>query len=164
MAASSHMFWWGPWAMMVTQVGDGTLALTSWSAHGKVCPSQLTDGANLRHSATPTKAGCKATTRAGLGEMDEDNLRMRGEVSTPLRALSYPAHCQVENCELKVKHLEFYRRGVLKLFGHPLSSYANQVFTPLRALSYPPVSCGKNTKLNLTTYNFTPGNLRRLCE
>ena len=104
------------------------------------------------------------TEQHWVGEMDEDNLRMRGEVSTPLRALSYPAHCHVENCELKVKHLEFYRRGVLKLFGHPLSSYANQVFTPLRALSYPPVSCGKNTKLNLTTYNFTPGNLRRLCE
>ena len=139
-----------------------------------MCPSQLTDGANLHHTATTwykarqtpwCKAeGCTGAQRQRVGEMDEDNLRMRGEVSTPLRALSYPAHCQVENCELKVKHLEFYRRGVLKLFGHPLSSYANQVFTPLRALSYPPVSCGKNTKLNLTTYNFTPGNLRRLCE
>ena len=24
--------------------------MTSWSAHGKVCPSQLTDGANLHHT------------------------------------------------------------------------------------------------------------------
>ena len=54
---------------------------------------------------------CKATTRAAglVGEMDEDNLRMRGKVSTPLRALSYTRWSKPsKKCELKLEHLEFY--------------------------------------------------------
>ena len=36
--------------------------MTSWSAHGKVCPSQLTDGANLHHTAaTSTLVQSKAS-------------------------------------------------------------------------------------------------------
>ena len=75
--------------------------MTSWSAHGKVCPSQLTDGANLHHTCARDVAPgvhqsapvvrikahqvvCSRLVHwcALVCEMDVDNLRMREEVST----------------------------------------------------------------------------------
>ena len=85
--------------------------MTSWSAHGKVCPSQLTDGANLHHTcardvaprvhqSVPPVVRIKAhqvvCSRlvhwcALVCEMDVDNLRMREEVSTH-HYKHFPAH------------------------------------------------------------------------
>ena len=107
-----QMVWpWGPWTMMVTQVGWARM--TSWSAHGKVCPSQLTDGANLHHTATMEQTmehtamvhiGEHRCRQSRVGEMDEDNLRMREEVSTPLVHFRTHSHAHQQVCE-KLKGL-----------------------------------------------------------
>ena len=103
--------------------------MTSWSAHGKVCPSQLTDGANLHHTCARDVAPgvhqsapvvrikahqvmCSRLAHwcALVCEMDVDNLRMREEVSTHHYA-HFPTHQrQLVRC---VKVEDFLAQNVL---------------------------------------------------
>ena len=110
--------WQADGLAMGTLDNDGhPSGMTSWSAHGKVCPSQLTDGANLHHTATMVQTmehtaivhivehtGEHRCRQSRVGEMDEDNLRMREEVSTPLVHFRTPSHAHQQVWE-KLKGL-----------------------------------------------------------
>ena len=114
--------WQADGLAMGTLDNDGhPSGMTSWSAHGKVCPSQLTDGANLHHTATMEQTmehtamvhtvehivehtGEHRCRQSRVGEMDEDNLRMREEVSTPLVHFRTHSHAHKQVCE-KLKGL-----------------------------------------------------------
>ena len=110
--------WQADGLAMGTLDNDGhPSGMTSWSAHGKVCPSQLTDGANLHHTATMEQTmehtamvhtvehtGEHRCRQSRVGEMDEDNLRMREEVSTPLVHFRTHSHAHQQVCE-KLKGL-----------------------------------------------------------